>query len=57
MPRNQQEGDSTICLHLHDAAKHGHAEEIIRTVDRDVVVIAIGHFSSLGLTELWTDNH
>ena len=36
---------------------YGHAKEIIRTVDSDVVVIAIGHFSSLGLTELWTDNH
>ena len=44
MPCNHQEADGRIFLHRYDAAKHGHSKAFIRTV----VVIAIGHFSSLG---------
>ena len=52
MPCSHQEADSRIFLHQYDAAKHGHSKAFIRTVDGGVVVIAIGDFSSLGLTEL-----
>ena len=53
MPCNHQEADSRIFLHLSHAAQQGHSKAFIRTVDSDVVIIAIGHFGSLGVMELW----
>ena len=53
MPCNHQESDSRIFLHLSHAAQPGHSKAFIRTVDRDVVIIAVGHFGSLGVMELW----
>ena len=53
MPCNHQEGDSRIFLHLSHAAQQGHSKAFIRTVDSDVVIIAVGHFGSLGVMELW----
>lgn len=42
-----------MMLHLRHAAKHGHAKAYLRTVDGDVVVLAINLFEELGLSELW----
>ena len=53
MPCNHQEADSRIFLHLSHAAQQGHSKAFIRTVDSAVVVIAVGHFGSLGVMELW----
>ena len=53
MPCNNQEADSRIFLHLSHAAQQGHSKAFIRTVDSDVVSIAVGHFGSLGVMELW----
>ena len=53
MPCNHQESDSRIFLHLSHAAQQGHSKAFIRTVDSDVVIIAVGHFGSLGVMELW----
>ena len=53
MPFNHQEADSRIFLYLSHAAQQGNSKAFIRTVDSDVVIIAVGHFSSLGVMELW----
>ena len=53
MPCNHQEADSRIFLHISHAAQHGRSKAFIRTVDSDVVIIAVGHFGSLGVMELW----
>ena len=53
MPCNHQEADSRIFLHLSHAAQQGHSKAFIRTVDSDVVIIAVGHFGNLGVMELW----
>ena len=52
MPCNHQEADSRIFLHLSHAAQQGHSKAFIRTVDNDVVIIAVGHFGSLGV--MWS---
>ena len=51
MPCNHQEADSRIFLHLSHAAQQGHSKVFFRTVDSDVVIIAVGHFGSLGVME------
>ena len=50
---NHSEADTRIFLHLADAVAQGHQRAYIRTVDSDVVVLAIRFFSTLGLSELW----
>ena len=54
-PCTQEEADSRIFLHVAAAASCGHRQVIVRTVDSDVVVLAISAFSSLSqdLDELW----
>jgi len=42
-----------MMLHLRHAAKQGHTKAYLRTVDSDVVVLAINLFQELGLSELW----
>ena len=51
-PCNHSEADTRIFLHLAHAAKQGHTKAYVRTVDSDVVVLAVGFFETLGLTEL-----
>ena len=53
MPCNHQEADSRIFLHLSHAAQQGHSKAFIRTVDSVIVIIAVGHFGSLCVMELW----
>ena len=53
MPCNHQEADSRIFLHFSHSAQQGLSKAFIRTVDSDVVIIALGHFGSLGVMELW----
>ena len=52
-PCNHPEADTRIILHLAHASKHGHTAAYVRTVDSDVVVLAIRYFSTFGLSELW----
>ena len=40
-PCNHEEADSRMLLHASHAAKHGHHSIVIRTVDTDVVVLAV----------------
>ncbi|XP_061717344.1 uncharacterized protein LOC133525110 isoform X1 [Cydia pomonella] len=52
-PCNHEEADTRIMLHLADAVK-GHSKVMLRTVDTDVVVLAISCVPKLeGLEELW----
>ena len=50
---NHEEADTRMLLHAANASQSGMGKVMIRTVDTDVVVIAIGMFSSLNLSELW----
>ena len=54
-PCNHEEADSRLLLHAYDAAIHGHKKVMITTVDTDVVVIALYHFFSLEVEELWIE--
>ena len=49
---NHSEADTRILLHLAHAAEQGHTTAFVRTVDSDVVILAIRFFETLGLTEL-----
>ncbi len=42
-----------MMLHLCHPAKEGHTKAYLRTVDTDVVILAIYHSYELGLAELW----
>ena len=42
-----------ILLHLEDAVKQGYNKVSIRTVDTDVVVLAVASAQRLNITELW----
>jgi len=53
-PCSHEEADTRMLLHVAHAANSGHAKVMIRTVDTDVVVIAIGCFHRLSnISELW----
>ena len=52
-PCQQEEADTRMMLHLHHAAAQVHQKAYMRTVDSDVVVLAINIFHELGLSELW----
>ena len=52
-PCNQAEADTRILLHLVNAAVHGHSKAYVRTVDSEIVVLALRFFDTLGLSELW----
>ena len=52
-PCNHEEADSRIILHVAHGSRHGHTKILIRTVDSDVLVLAIAHFHMLALDELW----
>ena len=55
-PCDHEEGDTKIFVHLKHAVIEGHKKAFIRTVDTDIVVIAISVFNRLqvfGLEELW----
>ena len=52
-PCKQEEADTRMMLHLQHAAEQGHTKAYLRTVDSDMVVLAINLFHALGLSELW----
>ena len=52
-PCKQEEADTRMMLHLPHAAEQGHTKAYLRTVDSDMVVLAINLFHALGLSELW----
>ena len=48
-----EEADARIPLQVPHCARQGLRKLVIRTVDTDVVVLAIGHLPALRLDELW----
>ena len=50
---NHAEADTRIILHLAHASSQGHDKAFLRTVDSDIVVLAIAFYEQLGLSELW----
>ena len=54
-PCSHEEADTRILLHVKHCAQQGHKRISIQTVDTDVVVLAVGHFQSLNIEELWID--
>ena len=51
-PCQQEEADTRMMRHLRHAVDQGRAKAYLRTVDSDVVVLAIHFFHNLGLPEL-----
>ena len=47
------EADTRIFLHLSHAASQGHKVALVRTVDSDIVVLAVHWYASLGLSQPW----
>ena len=52
-PCSQEEADTRILLHDAHFARQALRKLVIRTVDTDMVVLAVGHFPALRLGELW----
>eukprot|EP00794_Sanderia_malayensis_P001933 gene1933-2197_t len=52
-PCNREEADYGMILHAGDAARCGFSRIAIRTVDTDVVVLAVSSVRLLNVTELW----
>jgi len=52
-PCNHTEADTRILLYLAQASNQGHQIALVRTVQSDVVILAIHWLASLGLSELW----
>ena len=53
VPCTHEEADTRIFLHLKDAVRHGYSNASIRTVDTDVMVLAMTSVNRLNLSELW----
>ena len=56
-PCNHEEADTRVFLHVNDMSLQGHTKITVRTVDTDVLVIAVSVFARLKdqLEELWID--
>jgi hypothetical protein len=52
-PCNHEEADSRIMVHVADAVLRGFNKFLVRTVDTDVVVLAVAAVQELGLIEIW----
>lgn len=53
VPCTQEEADTRLFLHVADAAKKGLKNVLVRTVDSDVVVLAVAVFQKVDLEEMW----
>lgn len=52
-PCTHEEADTRVILHAAHCAHNGLKKVSIRTVDTDVVVLAVANYSSMDLDELW----
>ena len=51
-PCSQEEADTRLLLHAADAVQKGYSNIYIRTVDTDVVVLAIANFAQINPNKL-----
>ena len=54
-PCSQEEADTRVFLHIKDIATQGAEKVKLKTVDTDVIVIAMAMFPRLNLEELWIE--
>ena len=56
-PCNHEEADTRVFLHVKDMTKQGHRKMVIRTVEADVLVLAVSVYEQLQeeMEELWLD--
>eukprot|EP00794_Sanderia_malayensis_P010250 gene10250-11304_t len=54
-PCNHEEADTRLFLHVKHCSQEGNSKVLIKTVDTDVVIIAIAKFTFLALDELWIE--
>lgn len=52
-PCSHEEADTRLLLHVADAVQKGSRKVCVRTVDTDVVVLALAKFSDINPDELW----
>lgn len=52
-PCTHEEADTRILLHVEDAVKEGYRKVSVRTVDTDVLVLAVTAAQRLNIDELW----
>jgi len=52
-PCTHEEADTRLILHAHNAAQNGFRVVVIKTVDTDVVVLALANYCHIPSTELW----
>ena len=52
-PCNHEEADTRLILHARDCVNNNLNKILIRTVDTDVVILAIAFFHRLSAQELW----
>ena len=52
-PCSHKEADTRLFLHVADAVKKGYSKFLVRTVDTDVVVVAIATLNRTKPDELW----
>ena len=53
VPCSREEADTSLFLHVADAVKKGYRKLLVRTVDTDVVVVAIATLNRTKPDELW----
>lgn len=53
MPCDHEEADTRMLLHVYDCVRKGHSSVLIRTVDTDVVVLAIAAVRKMPIKHLW----
>ena len=54
-PTNHEEADTRVFLHTNDMSQKGFASVMIRTVDTDVLNLALSFCKKLQLEKLWVD--
>ena len=56
-PCNHEEADTRVFLHVKDMTQQGHTKMVIRTVDTDVLVLAVSVYEQLQeeMEELWVE--
>ena len=52
-PCNHEEADTRVILHALDAARKEACKILIRTIDTDIVILAIAYFFSIQAKEVW----